>query len=130
MNEIGPQVLRFGVVGIVATATHFVVALMLISGGVAALWANGVAFFVAFHISFLGHRRFTFAERKLAAIVSMRRFALTALGGFALSETLLGALLAFTTLAASLALAITLATVAAVTFVVSRHWAFGVAKNE
>lgn len=125
MKQIAAQAIRFGIIGIAATATHFVVALTLIYGSAPPLWANGIAFLVAFQISFFGHLSYTFASQEINMMTSMRRFAVTAICGFLLSETLLATFLAFTNLAAPVALTLTLLLVAGLTFLVSRHWAFG-----
>ncbi len=124
MKDLHHQIVRFGMVGGAATATHFIVALALISMTVHPLWANAWAFLIAFQVSFFGHRGFTFRSRALPVATSVRRFAVTALCGFALSEMLLAGLLRWTEFSEPSVLAIALATVATLTFLMGRFWAF------
>jgi putative flippase GtrA len=118
------QGLRFGLVGIAATSTHFLVALGAMTLTVPALWANAFGFVIAFQVSFAGHRHFTFSHQNLAVATSRGRFAVTALVGFVLNEALLAALLNLTQLSDVVALAIALLSVALVTFLISKYWAF------
>jgi len=124
LRDLHHQIARFGLVGGAATATHFLVALTLIALAVHPLWANAWAFVVAFQISFFGHRGFTFRNRKMPLGISARRFVVTALVGFALSELLLAALLHWSEISNTFALVIALATVAVFTFIMGRYWAF------
>ena len=128
MKDISQQLLRFGLIGAAATATHFIIALLLIGVGVHPLWANAWAFLIAFQISFFGHRSFTFRNTDLPLAASASRFAITALLGFGLGEGLLAALLVWTSLSDRLALLAALGTVAILTFLMGRFWAFAVPK--
>lgn len=128
MKDITQQLLRFGLIGATATATHFIIALLLIGMDVHPLWANAWAFLIAFQISFFGHRGFTFRNNDLPLVTSASRFAITALCGFGLSEGLLAALLAWTSLSDPLALFAALGTVAVLTFLMGRFWAFAAPK--
>ena len=122
MSGFLSQGVRFGLVGGVATLTHFVIAFVLLHLGIPVIWANAWGFAVAFHVSFNGHRYFTFDHRVLPAATSRRRFAVTALVGFALSE----AFLMLTPRPEGVALAAAIATAALVTFLMSRYWAFSI----
>lgn len=114
--------------GIAATATHYLAALLLIQIGILPLWANAGAFVIAFQVSLFGHHRFTFRESNLPLRTSARRLALTALCGFCVSEALLAGLLTWTTLSDSAALAAALGTAAVLTFLMGRYWAFAASK--
>tara|TARA_R110002110_G_scaffold135312_2_gene319290 strand:+ start:4594 stop:5010 length:417 start_codon:yes stop_codon:yes gene_type:complete len=124
MSGLVFQALRFGLVGVAATLTHYIVALGISALHVPILWANAVGFVVAFCISFFGHRHYTFANRNIRAGASFRRFAMIAIGGFFLSEGLLATLLKLTTLSETAALTLALATTAGLSFLISRHWVF------
>lgn len=93
-------------------------------GGLPPLLANVVAFHVAFAVSYLGHRRLTFADQPSRTRDSLPRFLTVAYGSFALNEALYAVLLTHTRLDRLAALAIVLVAVAVVTYVSSRFWAF------
>jgi redox-sensitive bicupin YhaK (pirin superfamily)/putative flippase GtrA len=81
LHPLLPELLRFGIVGLVATATHAAVYGYLVSRtSVAPLAANPVAFALAFLVSFFGHRDWTFAHQ--AAKGALPKFLATALLGF------------------------------------------------
>lgn len=119
------QLARFGVVGIAAMAVHWLVVAALVPLGVAPLLANIAAFAVAFNVSYAGHRRWTFATDAGAAAhaTSFKRFLGVALLSFALNEMLYYALLS-QGIEYRIALFVVLVAVAALTFVLSRYWAF------
>lgn len=76
----------FGVVGVMATLTHFVVGLSLTSWDVMIpFWANIVAFVAAFGISYVGHRTYTFRSGANHAYALPRFFAV-ACGGLVLNQ--------------------------------------------
>ena len=114
----------FSLVGVAAALTHLAVFEALKS----MLWpelANAAGFGVAFVVSFAGHRWLSFAGSSTPLGQSLRRFAVTALAGFACNELCfmgLYRLAGWPSLAALLA-AMVLA--AGQTFVLSRFWAFG-----
>ena len=72
------RTLRFGLVGIVATATHMAVSIALLKlAGFTPVLANLTAFCVAFFVSLVGQTLFTFRAR-LSLVVGVR-FLLVAL---------------------------------------------------
>lgn len=116
----------FLAVGGSAAAVHFGVVLLLVSQRqVPALAANVAGFLIAFCVSFLGHHRLTFASVAASARQSLPRFAAVAVLGFASNE-LLYALLLSLGFDYRLALVAVLVTVAGMTWLLSRHWAFAV----
>ena len=116
----------FGAVGASAAAVHFGVVWLLVSQHVAAaLVANVAGFLIAFGISFAGHHGLTFAGSPASARQSLPRFAMVALLGFFINA-LLYALLLSLGIEYRLALAGVLVAVAAMTWVLSRHWAFAI----
>ncbi len=115
----------FGVVGVTAMLVHLgCVALVLVPLGLDPLIANIVAFLIAFQVSHAGHQRLTFGHHEAPAARSRLRFFGVALTSFIVNELMYWALLRFTPLDYRLALAIVLVAVAALTFVIARHWAF------
>jgi putative flippase GtrA len=86
--------------------------------------ANALGFGVAFVVSFAGHRHFSFQDAGTSLLTSLRRFAVTALAGFACNELVFILLLRVFAWPALLALSVALVLAAGQTFVFSRFWAF------
>lgn len=115
--------LWFGVVGVAAALTHAAVFGLLKS----ALWpelANAAGFAVAFFVSFFGHRFLSFQDASTGLWTSLRRFAATALLGFAVNEAVFVLLLRVFSWPSWPALIAALVVAAGQTFVLSRFWAF------
>src|SRR5712692_8394513 len=94
-------------------------------GGMAPLLANVGGFATAFWCSYFGHRHWTFADRRTTnAARSFFRFLATALLGFLLNQLLFYLLLTHVNLPYFISLAIVVVVVAALTYVLSRLWAF------
>lgn len=113
----------FGVVGVAAALTHAAVFGLLKS----ALWpelANAAGFAVAFFVSFFGHRFLSFQDAGTGLWQSLRRFAATALLGFAVNEAVFVLLLRGFGWPSWPALIAALLVAAGQTFVLSRFWAF------
>lgn len=114
----------FFVVGATAAAVHQLVVVALTEAGwLAPAWANLPGFAIAWCVSYLGHRRFTF-ESSRPHIEAAPRFLAVALLAFAVNQLLFMALLRFTPLHYAVALFLTLITVAAGTYLMSKRWAF------
>ena len=118
-----PQVGRFALVGVLATATHLAVGSGAIGAGVPPLTANPLAFVVAFAVSYAGHYGWTFADVAVPARRSLPRFRAVALAGLALNEAVLAALLMLGVLPMG-AFVAAVALAAGSTYVLSRTWAF------
>ena len=118
------QIVKFGLVGALATLTHMLVGGALIQVGLTAIVANPVAFIAAFFLSFSGHYAFSFADRGIPLWKSLRRFVLVACAGFLTNQALLSAILNFLFLPEIHALLISTGIVAVVTFGLSKTWAF------
>jgi putative flippase GtrA len=113
----------FLVVGGTAAAVHMVVFLLASPY----MWpevANAAGFCVAFVVSFAGHRFLSFNDADTSLWQSFRRFAATALAGFAANELMFIALLRGLDLPDWLALFFALVFASAQTFLLSRFWAF------
>lgn len=123
-RSLGPgttfQLLRFGLVGGLATITHIAVATALLSvfPQVQPVAANLAAFLVAFLVSFVGHSRYTFKQDG-----SLPKFFVAALLGLGANNAVLIALLA---MGASAIPSLWVATLAAplVVYLVSKLWVF------
>ncbi|WP_310625355.1 GtrA family protein [Limnohabitans sp.] len=110
-------------VGAAAAAVHMVVFMW----ATPYMWpeaANAAGFCVAFVVSFAGHRGLSFSDAGTGLWQSLRRFAATALAGFAANEVMFVALLRGLNLPDWLALFFALVFASAQTFLLSRFWAF------
>lgn len=115
----------FAVIGVAAMATHFLlVSLLLVPLGMAPLLANVLAYLLAFQISYWGHRRKTFEADHLAHSQTLPRFFAVSCLSFLANEALYFALLHYTALDYRIALIVVLIAVAAITFILSKTWAF------
>ena len=86
--------------------------------------ANALGFFVAFFVSFAGHRLLSFRDAGTGVKQSFVRFAVTAVAGFFANEIVFSLLLRGLSLPPLVALFIALVFAAGQTFVLSRFWAF------
>jgi putative flippase GtrA len=118
------QLLRFGMVGLFATAVHATIALLLIRFDFDPLFANPIAFLVAFQISYIGHSNWSFHSITPRRFSSVYRFLIVSIFGILCSQGLLFGLLRLTELSASISLLIALGISAICTFYLSRQWAF------
>jgi len=118
------QMLRFGLVGALATLVHIIIGFLLIQSGWQPLTANVAAFATAFLVSFCGHLGFSFADEDVDPMTALWRFSLVAIAGFSVNEALLFGLLSRTTLSGTLALSLATGCAALFTFWLSRVWAF------
>jgi putative flippase GtrA len=113
----------FLAVGGAAALTHMVV-FALAQHQIWPELANALGFAVAFFVSFFGHRLLSFKDASTSVATSLKRFAVTALAGFASNELVFVALLRGLDVPALLALFVALVFAAGQTFVLSRFWAF------
>ncbi len=122
------RVLRFGIVGLTAAAVHYWTVIALVElFDAAPLRANVGGFVVAFWVSYFGHRHWTFSDTReegLGQAASFLRFLSVAVLGFLVNELLFFVLLHTTRMPYYVALAIVVLTVAAMTYVLSKLWAF------
>lgn len=120
------QLVRFGCVGAAASSAHLGIVAALVPAGLAPLAANVAGFAAAFHVSYYGHRIWTFSHRGgPREYLGMLAVSLTA---FVLNETIYAGLLKFTGLDYRVALALVLPTVAIGTFLAARAWVFASGK--
>lgn len=117
------ELVRFGMVGIAAMATHWCVVALLVPLGITPLLANVIGFCIAFNVSFFGHHHWTFASSDHQKN-TFKRFVGVAILGFITNEAMYALLLEFTHLDYRAALLIVLIAVAGMTYLLSRFWAF------
>jgi putative flippase GtrA len=118
------QMIRFGIIGVLAALTHYAIAVILTHEVVAAAWSNLIAFIIAFWVSYFGHRYFSFNASNVSHQQTLPRFIFVALLGFMLNQTLLLFMLHFTTVAIAVGLPFILILTAIFTFILSRQFAF------
>lgn len=119
------RVPKFVVVGCAAALVHWVAVLAIVTQfGWNPLAANAAAWLVALQVSFAGHHLLTFRGHATPALKSAWRFALISLLGFAANETVFAVLMRWGHIPYPVALAIALAAVAGLTYLLSSRWAF------
>ncbi len=118
------QLCRFGIVGVSAAAVNFLMVVIIVEN---AQWdpllANIVAFLLAFIVSYIGHRFWTF-NHKTHKKSSLTKFLIVAVNSFICNEGLFAILLHTTSVHYTTALIITIFVVAIITFIFSKLWAF------
>lgn len=121
LNTLFWQLVRFGLVGGAATATHLAAAWALLRQWpeMSPFLANLIAFLLAFQVSFWGHSRFTFGTEG-----SRLRFFLVSGAGFALNNVLLGLLLLPGVFTPFVAICLAAALVPLFVFIASKLWVF------
>jgi len=118
------QLMRFGIIGVLAALTHYAIAITLTNKGIPAAWANLVAFVIAFWVSYFGHRYFSFDAGDVSHQQTLPRFIFVAVLGFILNESLLLLMLHFTSITIALGLPFIIILTAIFTFILSRQFAF------
>jgi putative flippase GtrA len=124
MKRLIRHAFRFGIVGVLAMATHYVLVILLVNFSITPLIANVFAFIGAFQVSYWGHSSWSFSDLSASRRDSFRRFVIISVSGFLLNELLFFLFLKFTNIPYQISLLIVLPFVAGLTFLFSRHWAF------
>ncbi len=125
MQQLVKQLAWFIMVGCAAAATHWIVVVIAVTGGgMPPLIANVVGWLVAFCVSFAGHFQLTFKHHRAPLARAARRFFAVSALGFAVNELAYAWLLKVTTLRYDVLLALILITIAGMTFILGRLWAF------
>jgi putative flippase GtrA len=118
------QVLFFSTIGASAALAHILIVLGLVSNlNTPPLIANVIAFFIAFNISYFGHKYLTFSGLKDEKQLSLPHFFLVASSAGIINEFLYFILLKYTPLNYLIALILVLGLVAVYSFLLSRFWA-------
>ncbi|MGH8505805.1 MAG: GtrA family protein [Stenotrophobium sp.] len=124
------QILRFGIVGLVATTIHATVYSILCARySMDALLATACAFSCAFGISFFGHRYWTFAHNGSGFSASLLRFLCTSLLGLCSNAYIAWQLVDRMHLPASTALIGVVFLTPLLVFVLARFWVFALPKR-
>ncbi len=119
------EALSFIFVGISALLTHWLVVVLLVPlAGLHPLLANVIAFLVAFNVSYFGHRHLTFKASERSHRQTLPRFATVAASSFLLNEAMYWLLLTFTPLSYDIAMLLVLGSVAVLTYILGKFWAF------
>jgi putative flippase GtrA len=122
--KISNQLLFFLVIGCAAALTHILTVMHLVSYfKLEPLLANIIAFFIAFNISYLGHKYLTFSQIQEQKQLSLTHFFFVASSAGILNEFLYFFLLNYTTIHYLFALIVVLGLVAVYSFFLSRYWA-------
>lgn len=126
-RELARQLLVFGIIGVSATLTHYVVALLTHNYlGFSLYIANLSGYCTAVAISYFGHGRLTFRRELNWRVFS--RFVLVSLTTLGLSEILLWGLESQLSLHHAISLAVVVCTIPVITFVLSKLWVFRASK--
>jgi putative flippase GtrA len=119
------SVLLFLIVGGCAAGVHYLVTLAVDAAtGMDPAWSNLIGFLCAFPVSYLGHRRFSFAGTQASHRQALPRLLAVSCTAFVGNQLMLAVLLRYTPLPLWIALAIVLVCVAVSTWVLGRYWAF------
>lgn len=118
------QVIRFGITGILATATHYLVLRGLVEGaGAAPTIATALAFMVAVLVTYIGQSRWVFRQR-LRSATGIGKFLTTALGGLIANVVIMFVAVDLLSLHYLAGFLTALVVVPAGTFVISKLWVF------
>ncbi|MBN1378408.1 MAG: GtrA family protein [Gammaproteobacteria bacterium] len=117
------QLFVFGLVGITATVTHYLVALFCHEGLKINLYVcNLIGYSSAVAVSFFGHGRYTFQITLSQDI--FRRFVVVSVATFLASEGMLAALENSMQLSHRISLAVVVLTIPVITFLLNKMWVF------
>ena len=115
----------FTLIGALAATVHYIIAVSLEGGfNMPPAWANLYGFLLAFPVSYVGHRKFSFVHQNASHQQALPRFLLVACGGFFANQVLLLGLLRLFGLPFWFTLAVVMVIVAVTTYLLSRYWAF------
>ena len=113
-------------VGALAALVHYISALVAfyLDHGHSASMSNWIGFLLAFPVSYIGHRFWTFKAHSTNPISAFIKFFIVALLGFLGNQGLLWLLLHYTILPFWFSLATVMVIVAICTYMLSKDWAF------
>ncbi len=117
------EVVVFGLIGVLATAVHYLSALLSVELlGVTVLLANVLAYCVAVAVSYVGHTRFTF--RASASRRNFLRFITVSLSALGLSQLLLFALQSWTRFPYQFNLLLGVGIIPVYSFLCNKFWVY------
>jgi len=125
MNHINKlSLFYFATIGLCASTVHLLVVLFLVStNNQPPLIANIIAFIIAFQVSFLGHKHYTFYQLTDSRRLKLPHFFIVAVSAGVLNEFLYYLFLHCTSLNYFLSLIIVMLLVSFYTFSVTKFWA-------
>jgi putative flippase GtrA len=119
------QIMRFGIVGTTAAMVNLSIVIFIVQcGWLQPLYANVIAFFIAFQVSYFGHRYWTFSKTIAAHKSAIPKLLLVSGSNFIANEGLFYFFLNVMKIPYPLALLIVLATLPVVTFTLGKLWIF------
>ena len=125
MKKISAQLIWFLLIGSAAAATHWLVTVIAVEfGHIRPDGANAIGWLIAFFVSFSGHYTRTFRHQTKTLLAAIWRFWCVSAAGFLINELAFVTLLKYTLLPYYCLLAIILISIAVLTFILSRYWAF------
>ncbi len=131
MNNTLQQLLRFGIIGVIATLIHAILFHTLyINQLFSSLPANLISFIVAFTVSYLGHLKWTFVIKDVPKRTyplfwkTLFRFLPTALLGLTVNITAGWLIIEYLQLSHYYFLGIVVFFTPALTFLISKYWVF------
>ena len=115
----------FTLIGVIAGLVHYSIAVCLEALlSIDPVWANTCGFLMAFPVSYMGHRKFSFAWQETTHKQAFPRFFLVACLGFLENQFLLLLGLKLFSWPFWIVLLIVMGFVAVSTYLISRFWAF------
>ncbi len=123
-NVINPrEIICFGLVGVAATLTHYLVALAGHEGlGISLYIANLIGYLTAMSVSYFGHGYFTF--RVAFSRHNLQRFVVASVTTFLFSEALLFVLENGTAFSHRITLSLVVISVPVVSFLLNKLWVY------
>lgn len=117
-------------VGIAAALTHYAVAVGLQAYAIASVpWANCIGFMLAFPVSYIGHRHWSFNGRHLAHRQTLPRLFIVSVTGFFANQFLVLSAMHYLGWPFWLILGLVMALIASSMFLLSKYWVFQCAKK-
>lgn len=118
-------VTRFVCIGILAFAVHAFSVIFFVSGwGLQPLVANVLGFCLAFSVSYVGHKNWTFRTDRQTRRGSLARFLVVSVTGFLINESTYALYLSLWPDHYIVGLILTILLASVSTFILSRNWAF------
>ena len=118
------RIVYFSVIGGIAALVHILAVLLFVNfGKLTPLSANVFAFFIAFNVSYFGHKSLTFSKLESRKQLRLPHFFVVALSAGLINESLYYLLLHQTSLNYLVALIFVLGLVSVYSFILSRFWA-------
>lgn len=122
--------LKFGVVGVLATATHFAALSVFVEGfGIREALANGLAFLVAVSVTYFGQSKWVFREQSQTSLRELVRFTVSVLFGFFANIAIMYVAVQAFQLRYQVGFVLAVLLVPMMTFVINKTWVFREAEH-